>query len=291
MDAHLRTQRIAAIYFPTTDLAKGVAVAAALVVGGLLSSPGHTVVTVGTVAAFVLYLQNVFDPIQQLSQLFNTFQSSAAALRKLFEVLDTKAGVDERPGAVDLPATGVLEVAGVSFRYSPAAPLVLDDVSISLQPGQRLALVGPTGAGKSTLAKVMARFYDPVAGSVTFGGIDVRDAGLASLPPADRGRAQEGFLFAGTVRDNIVLGREEINRRPDTWRAGRSRHRRPGARPPRRPRHRGASAGLQPVGRATPAGLAGAVCAGRPGRARAGRGHLEPRPGHRADRRAGRSSA
>jgi ATP-binding cassette subfamily B protein len=209
MRAHLRTQRLAAAYFPLVDLAKGVAIAVTLGVGGLLSSPGRQVVTVGTVAAFVLYLQNVFDPIQQLSQLFNTLQSAAAALKKLFGLLDTTASVDERAGAIDLPAGGSLEVEGVSFRYG-GGPLVLDDVSIVVHPGERLALVGPTGAGKSTLAKLMTRFYDPTAGAVRYGGVDLRDATLASLRERILVVPQEGYLFAGTVRDNVLLGRAGV---------------------------------------------------------------------------------
>ena len=211
MKAHLRTQRLAALYFPSVDLAKGVAIAATLGLGGLLSSRTHQVVTVGTVAAFVLYLQNVFDPIQQLSQLFNTVQSSAAALKKLFGLLDTNSSIAERAAATALPAAGAIEVRDVSFRYSPDAPLVLRNVTMEVRPGERLALVGPTGAGKSTLAKLMTRFYDPTDGVVCFGGVDLRDATLASLRERILVIPQEGFLFEGTVRDNLVLGREGIS--------------------------------------------------------------------------------
>ena len=208
VEAHLKTQRLAALYFPTVDLAKGIAIAATLGVGGLLSSRAHQVVTVGTVAAFVLYLQNVFDPIQQLSQLFNTLQSSVAALKKLFGLLDVQPSVAERPEAVDLPLSGTLSLRNVSFRYAPGAPLALENVTIEVHPGERLAVVGPTGAGKSTLAKLMTRFYDPSEGVVTFGGMDFRDATIASLHKRIVVIPQEGFLFGGTVRDNLLLGRE-----------------------------------------------------------------------------------
>jgi ATP-binding cassette, subfamily B, bacterial len=152
-------------------------------------------------------MQNLFEPIQQLSQLFQQLQAAGAALKKLFGLLDEEPSVPERSGAVDLPATGGIEVDEVSFRYASDGPEVLSDVSISVAPGERLALVGPTGAGKSTLAKLMARFYDPTSGSVSFGGIDLRDGTLASLRRRMVVVPQEGFLFSGTIRDNLRIGR------------------------------------------------------------------------------------
>jgi len=156
----------------------------------------------------VLTLSNLFEPVQQLSQLFNMVQSAGAGLQKLYELLDTPVDVAERPGAVDLPAAGDLEIERVSFAYGDG-PRVLHDVSLRIPAGSRLALVGPTGAGKSTLAKLAARLYDPVEGRVRFGGVDLRDATLASL----RGRIvvipQEGFLFNGTIRDNVRLARAD----------------------------------------------------------------------------------
>jgi ATP-binding cassette subfamily B protein len=166
-------------------------------------------VTTGTVAAFVLYLIYLFDPIQQLSQLFNTVQSSGAALNKLFGLLDTKSSLQERPGAVDLPERGVLEVCDVSFSYGGAeGPGVLHHVNLSVPPGERLALVGPTGAGKSTLAKLMARLYDPVSGAIRYGGLDLRDATFKSLRERIVVVPQEGYLFQGTLLDNVRLGRQ-----------------------------------------------------------------------------------
>ena len=202
--AHMRTERIAARYFPIIELAQGLSIAVILGVGGHLSARGS--VTVGTVAAFVLYLQNLFEPIQQLSQLFNQLQASAASLHKLYGLLDERTAVAERPGAVDLPARGRLDVRHASFAYGTGAP-VLQDVSLSVEPGERVALVGPTGAGKSTLAKLMARAYDPTEGSVTYGGIDLRDGTLGSLRQRIVVVPQEGFLFSGTVRDNLLVGR------------------------------------------------------------------------------------
>jgi len=203
--AQLKTERIAAIYFPVIELAQGTAVAVILGLGGYLSARG--VVTVGTVAAFVLYLQNLFEPVQQLSQLFNTLQAAGAALHKLFVLLDEKPAISERPGAVDLPDSGAIDVRDVSFTYAGTDEPVLSDVTLSVSPGQRLALVGPTGAGKSTLAKLMVRFYDPSAGQVRYAGVDLRDAGLASLRARIVVVPQEGFLFEGTIRDNLAIGR------------------------------------------------------------------------------------
>ena len=201
--AHLQTQRIASTYFPVIELAQGASIAGILLLGGWLH--GNEAVTVGTIAAFVLYLQNLFEPIQQLSQLLNTLQASAAALQKLYGLLDEEPSVAERSDALPLPPEGELVVDRVTFGYADGEP-VLSDVSLTLEPGQRLALVGPTGAGKSTLAKLMVRFYDPREGSVSFGGVDLRDATLESLRDRIVVVPQEGFLFSGTVRDNLVFG-------------------------------------------------------------------------------------
>lgn len=204
LDAHLHAVRLSALYFPVVELA-GVATTAAVVgFGGVLVHRGD--VSIGTVAAFVLYLANLFEPIQQLSQLFNLVQSAGAALSKLFGLLDTPSAVVERAGAVDLPATGALELDGVGFSYNGRTP-VLDGVHLTVAPGERLALVGPTGAGKSTLAKLLARLYDPTAGAVRFGGVDLRDATLSSLRAVMAVVPQEGHLFQGSILDNVRVGR------------------------------------------------------------------------------------
>jgi len=204
--ANMRTERIAARYFPRIELAQGISIAVILGLGGHLSTRGT--VTVGTVAAFVLYLQNLFEPIQQLSQLFNQLQASAASLHKLYGLLDEQPAVAERPGAVDLPERGRLEVEQVSFAYG-AGPPVLRDVTLAVEPGERLALVGPTGAGKSTLAKIMARGYDPTSGTVTYGGVALGDGTLRSLRRRIVVVPQEGFLFSGAIRDNLLVGRPD----------------------------------------------------------------------------------
>jgi ATP-binding cassette, subfamily B, bacterial len=207
-DSHMRSVAISAWYLPVIELAGWGTTALALGVGGWWVHDG--MLTVGTVAFFVLALSNLFEPVQQLSQLFNMVQSAGAGLHKLYELLDTPVDVPERPGAVDLAGAGDVEVDDVSFAYGDG-PTVLRNVSLRIPTGTRLALVGPTGAGKSTLAKLVARLYDPTSGSVRLGGVDLRDATLASL----RGRIvvipQEGFLFNGTIRDNVRLAKADAS--------------------------------------------------------------------------------
>lgn len=205
-DAHMRSVRVQSWYLPVIEMAGYGTTALVVGIGGWRVVDGSE--SLGTVAFFVLTLNNLFEPIQQLSQLFNTVQSATAGLRKVFGLLDEPVELDERPGAVDLPLSGPLEVASVTFAYADGTP-VLDDVSLVVQPGERLALVGPTGAGKSTLAKVMARFYDPTAGSVRFGDVDLRDATAATLRQRIVVVPQEGFLFNGTLADNVRLARAD----------------------------------------------------------------------------------
>jgi ATP-binding cassette subfamily B protein len=166
-------------------------------------------VSLGTVVAFVLLLANLFDPVQQLSQLYNTLQSAAAALHKLFGILDAEPDVAESPTPTPLPAVGDVDVRNITFSYAGASQPALSDVSVSLTAGTRLALVGPTGAGKSTLAKLMARLYDPQDGQVQFGGVDLRQASMEDLRRRIVVIPQEGFLFDGSVRDNLLIARPD----------------------------------------------------------------------------------
>jgi ATP-binding cassette subfamily B protein len=205
-DAHMDSVRISAWYLPIIELSGVLTTAAAVGVGGWLVHRGD--VTIGTVTFFLLTLSNLFEPVQQLSQLFNTVQSAGAGLNKLYELLDTDPDVPEKPGAVELPKAGTIVVDNVSFRYADTGPWVLRDVSLTITPGERLALVGPTGAGKSTLAKIIARLYDPGSGQVTFGGVDLRDSTLKSLRRRICVVPQEGFLFNGTIRDNVRIAKE-----------------------------------------------------------------------------------
>lgn len=173
----------------------------------------HGSVAFGTVAAFVLLLANLFDPVQQLSQLYNTVQSAAAALHKLYSLMDSVPDVAEHPRSVELPRNGVLIAHNITFTYDGAERPALHDVSITVHPGERLALVGPTGAGKSTLAKLLSRLYDPTAGHVSYDDVDLRVASLVSLRERVVVVPQEGFLFGGTIRDNIRVARREATDR------------------------------------------------------------------------------
>jgi ATP-binding cassette subfamily B protein len=205
--SHLHAVRISVWYFGFIEFVSVFAVALMVGVGGWLAHRGS--VSVGAVAAFVLLLSNLFDPIQQLSQLYNTVQSAGASLHKLYGIIDAEPDVGEHPQAVSLPATGVLEAHDLSFRYQGAERRALAHVTLRIEPGERLALVGPTGAGKSTLAKLLSRLYDPTDGFVTFGDIDLRVASLASLRERVVVVPQEGFLFGGTVLDNIRVARPD----------------------------------------------------------------------------------
>jgi ATP-binding cassette subfamily B protein len=203
--SHLHSVRISVWYFGLVEWVGVFAIALIVGVGGWLSHQGS--ITVGTVAAFVLLLANLFEPVQQLSQLYNTVQSAAASLHKLYGLIDAEPDVAEHPKPVVLPARGTLTAHDLTFRYDGAERSALTHVSISVAPGERLALVGPTGAGKSTLAKLLSRLYDPTEGYVTFGDIDLRLASMASLRERVVVVPQEGFLFGGTIRDNIRVAR------------------------------------------------------------------------------------
>ena len=204
-EANMRATRVAAEYFPVVEFAGTAATAAVLGFGGVLVHRGT--VSLGTVVAFVLYLGNLFEPLQQLSQLFNTVQSSGAALRKLFGLLDQPDPLADRADAVALPSRGIIEVRNVTFTYESNDTKVLDAVDLSIARGERIALVGPTGAGKSTLAKLIARLYDPTDGSISYGGVNLRDATHKSLRERMVVVPQEGYLFTGTLADNVRVGR------------------------------------------------------------------------------------
>lgn len=205
--SHVHSIRVSTWYFGLVEAMGVFATALAIGIGGWLVNRGD--VSIGTVVAFVLLLSQLFEPVQQLSQLYNTVQSSAAALNKLFTILDTQPEVEG--GDRELPARGELVVADIGFTYPNTDQPVLRNVSITVGDGERLALVGPTGAGKSTVAKLMARLYDPTVGRISFGGVDLRAATLDSL----RGRVvvvpQEGFLFGGTIAENVRIARAEAS--------------------------------------------------------------------------------
>jgi ATP-binding cassette, subfamily B, bacterial len=179
-----------------------------LLIGGLRVVDGA--LALGALTAFVLYLRRFYDPLDDLAQFFNSYQSAAAALEKIASVLDTPVGVPEpaRPVPLPSPVRGELELARVRFAYERAPErTVLPEFSLHVPAGQTVALVGATGAGKSTLAKLAARFYDPTEGAVRLDGVDLRDIADTDLRSALVMITQEAFLFSGSVADNIAMGR------------------------------------------------------------------------------------
>jgi ATP-binding cassette subfamily B protein len=203
-EANMQTVVLNGWYFPFVDFLSSVALAVVLGYGGYLYFHGS--VTLGTLFAFMLYVQNFFDPVQQLSQLYNTFLSATAALDKIMDVLDEEPTVLDDPHAVELKeAAGRVRFEDVRFGYG-TGPEVLHGLDLDVRPGTTVALVGHTGAGKSTIAKLLARFYDPTAGRITIDGHDLRAVTQESLRRQLGIVPQEGFLFAGTVTENIAFG-------------------------------------------------------------------------------------
>lgn len=214
-DVNMKTVYLNASYFPAVELLAAVGTAVILLYGGSQAINGA--LEVGVVVAFVGYLTRFFEPIQELSQLYTTYQQGMAALDKIFDLLDTKPDMVDAPGAID-PGTlrGEIELEGVWFSYgeegeSGADTWALRDVDLHVPPGQTLALVGATGAGKSTFAKLVARFYDPQQGTVRVDGHDLRTLQQQALRRQLGIVPQEGFLFSGSVRDNVAFGRPEAS--------------------------------------------------------------------------------
>lgn len=192
--------------FTMIPLAQTVALVAVLLVASSMYRNGS--ISQGTIAAYVLYLVQLFDPIARFSEWLGEFRQGLAALGKVVGLLQTENAVAERAGAVELPADGALELHDVTFGYAGAAPVV-KGVSLRLEAGEHVALVGVTGAGKSTLAKLLTRQYDPQEGSIALGGIDLRDGVLGSLRHRIVMLPQEGHLFSGSIADNVRLADPE----------------------------------------------------------------------------------
>jgi ABC-type multidrug transport system fused ATPase/permease subunit len=229
-EANMRTVYLNAAYFPAVELLSAIGTAAIILFGGYQAINGN--IEIGVVVAFIGYLQLFFDPIQQISQLYTTYQQGMAALDKIFDLLDTDPDMVDRPDAVD-PGTlrGEIELDGVWFSYARGGDATaeeleatlaaanggdgaggeprwaMQDVSLQVPAGQTVALVGETGAGKSTLAKLVARFYDPQRGRVLVDGHDLRDLRSSALRSQFGIVPQEGYLFSGSIRDNIAFGR------------------------------------------------------------------------------------
>jgi ABC-type multidrug transport system fused ATPase/permease subunit len=219
--AHQRTIRLASLFFPGVELAGAAASVVVLGVGGHQVLAGG--LEIGTLAAFLLYLRSLFDPVQQLSELYDTFQSATAGAERVGAVLSVEPTVREADDPLPLPAPrGEVRLDAVRFGYAVAdgdGPEVLHGIDLHVPAGSTLALVGPTGAGKSTVAKLIARFYDPRSGTVSLDGVDLRQVRLADLRRAMGYVPQEGFLFSSfdssrpaTVADNIRFGRPDATR-------------------------------------------------------------------------------
>jgi ABC-type multidrug transport system fused ATPase/permease subunit len=219
-EANMRTVFLNASYFPAIELLTAAGTAAIILYGGTQAI--DNAIQIGTIVAFIGYLQVFFSPIQELSQLYTTYQQGMAALDKIFELLDTEPDMVDAPGAIDPgQLRGEIEMEGVSFAYADDAleraaggePVewALREVDLHVPPGQTLALVGATGAGKSTFAKLVARFYDPQAGRVLVDGHDLRGVRQQALRRQLGIVPQEGFLFSGSVRENIAFGRPEAS--------------------------------------------------------------------------------
>jgi ATP-binding cassette subfamily B protein len=199
-----------ALYFPFVDLLSSTATAVVLGYGGYLVFDGD--VTIGILTAFLGYLTNFFDPVQQLSQLYGTFLAAVAALDKIMEVLVEEPEIEDDETSVDLPrVNGRVRFDDVRFAYA-TGPEVLHGIDLDVPAGTTVALVGHTGAGKTTIAKLIARFYDPTEGTITIDDVDLRQVRQESLRRQLGIVPQEGFLFAGTVADNIAFGRPDATR-------------------------------------------------------------------------------
>ena len=215
-----RAALISSIFFPTVDFIGSLSLGLAVWIGGLAVlgrfdaslGAGGPILTPGTLVAFALYIDRFFDPIRDLSQRYNTFQATMASSERIFELLDTPIDVADAPGAETLPPiTGEVAFKGVGFHYEKGGLPVLSDINLTVPPGQTVALVGETGAGKSTLVRLISRFYDASEGAVLIDGHDVRAVTQDSLRRQMGIVLQDPFLFSGSVKDNIRYGALEAS--------------------------------------------------------------------------------
>jgi ATP-binding cassette subfamily B protein len=205
-DANQQTVYANAYYFPAVGLLSNIGTVIVFGYGGYLYIQDD--LALGTLVAFTGYLTNFFDPVQQLSQLYNTFLAASAALDKIFDVMDVQPQLVDRADAEDIEIDGAVDFEDVRFGYR-ADREVLHGLTLHADAGQTVALVGHTGAGKSTIVKLLARFYDPTSGSIRIDGRDLRDVSRASLRRQIGIVPQEGFLFASTIHENIAYGRPD----------------------------------------------------------------------------------
>src|SRR5947209_6288606 len=208
-DTNLEASRIAALILPLVEVVAAMAIAITVLYGGVLVSQGS--LKVGVLVAFTLYINRFFDPIREISQQYSQLQRAGVAAERIFQILETPVEIKDKPGAEELPQIhGEVEFRNVTFGYNRDLP-VLQDFNLHMKAGQTVAIVGPTGAGKSTIAGLLARFYDIQQGAVLVDGHDVRDVTQHSLRSQIGVVLQEPFLFTGTIRDNIRYGRLEAS--------------------------------------------------------------------------------
>ncbi len=209
MQANMQAARLNALFGPAVELVGAAGIFIIILYGGRQVQAG--VLTIGTVYAFINYMQQFFMPIRDLSQVYNVWQSATVSVTRIFEILETEPEVKNSPDAIELPdIEGRVRFEGVTFGYDPSQP-VLHDIYLSAEPGQTIALVGPTGAGKSSTINLLSRFYDPQEGRITIDGYDLRGVTLESLHDQLGIVLQDTFLFSGTVMDNILYGRPDAS--------------------------------------------------------------------------------
>lgn len=210
-DAYIKAMNLSFIFLPAIEFLGMTATVIVLWFGG------HFVidvqVTLGVLVAFLTYVSRFFQPIQELSRIYTTFQSAMAGGEQVITLLDTPLEITDREDAVDLPETvGKITFSHVSFRYRPDTPLVLHDIDLAIDPGKTAALVGPTGAGKTTIANLITRFYDVSDGSIRIDEHDIRDVTLQSLRKQVRIISQDPFLFSRSIEENIAYGMPEATK-------------------------------------------------------------------------------
>ncbi len=209
LQANMQAAQLHSLFGPLVDLVGAVGICLVLWYGGNLIRAD--ILTIGTAYAFINYVNQFYMPIRDLSQVYNVWQSATVSTDRIFELLETEPDVQDRPGAIELPTiTGRVTFENVTFGYLPDQP-VLHDICLAAEPGQTVALVGPTGAGKSSIINLLSRFYDPGEGKITIDGHELRDVTLQSLHRQLGIVLQDTFLFSGTIRENICYGRPDAS--------------------------------------------------------------------------------
>lgn len=209
-NAHVRAMVLSFIFLPTVDVLSVAATCIVLLAGGILATGGH--VTIGVIVAFMTYVTRFFVPIRELSQLFSTLQSASAGGERVLEIIDMKAAVEDRPGAGELQEiAGKIEFRNVSFSYKKEIE-VLHNIAFCIEPGENVAVVGPTGAGKTSIINLVCRFYEASEGEILIDGNNIRDITLGSIHGHMGFVSQDPFLFPGTIAENICFGADDVNK-------------------------------------------------------------------------------